>query len=71
MCNSSIPDAFQKIFQLISHDYFKNYTMYNLKDSRNTVLDNNTKAFTSSSLFQKTMKYRSINPEHVVSLFRI
>ena len=35
----------------------------------NKILDNNTKAFTSYSLFQKTIKNRLINLENVVLLF--
>ena len=35
----------------------------------NKILDNNTKAFTSYSLFQTTIKNRLINLENVVLLF--
>ena len=35
----------------------------------NKILDNNTKAFTSYSLFQKTIKNRLINLENVVLFF--
>ena len=32
--NGSIPDGFQKKFQLISHDYFTKNSMYHFKESR-------------------------------------
>ena len=35
----------------------------------NKYLDNNTKAFTPSSLFQTAIKYRLINLENVVLFF--
>ena len=35
----------------------------------NKILDDNTKAFTSYSLFETTIKNRLINPENVVLFF--
>ena len=85
--NGLIPDAFQKKFNMISHDYFTKNTMCNFKEHRfnlkvtkfgilsrrprlwNKISDNSTKAFTSYSLFQTTVKNRLINLESVVLFF--
>ena len=81
--NRSITDAFQNKFHLMitlqSMYNFKEHR-FNLKTAKfaisscgpplwNEILDNNTKAFTSSSFLQKTLKNKLMNPENVVSLF--
>ena len=81
--NGLIPDAFQNKFNMISYAYFtKNFKepRFSLKITKfaissrgprlwNKILDNNTKAFTSYSLFQTTIKNRLINLENVVLFF--
>ena len=82
--NGLIPDAFQNTFNMITLQTvclcnFKE-PRFRLKVTKfailsqgpclwNKILDNNTKAFTSYSLFQTTIKNRLINLEDVVLFF--
>ena len=75
--NGLIPYVFQNKFNMISHDYFTKKSMCNFKEQYHhedhgsgiNFLENNTKAFTSYSLFQITRKNRLINLENVVLFF--
>ena len=75
--NGLIPDAFQNKFNSMCN--FKELRL-SLKITKfaissrgprlwNKILDNNTKAFTSYSLFQTTIKNRLTNLENVVLFF--